>query len=83
MLGGRFRDRIRCYADTTESHDPKVYGERLKKRRDQGFTWLKMDIGNGSRVIEAGTGLRICNTFNPQHPGTRLIADESARSMAR
>src|SRR5437773_5678777 len=45
MLGGKFRDRIRCYADTTESHDPKVYGERLKARRDQGFTFLKMDLG--------------------------------------
>jgi L-alanine-DL-glutamate epimerase-like enolase superfamily enzyme len=45
MLGGKFRDRIRCYADTTESNDPKVYGARLKKRRDEGFTWLKMDLG--------------------------------------
>ena len=45
MLGGKFRDRIRCYADTTESHDPKVYGQRLKARRDEGFTWLKMDLG--------------------------------------
>jgi L-alanine-DL-glutamate epimerase-like enolase superfamily enzyme len=45
MLGGKFRDRIRCYADTTESHDPKEYGQRLKARRDQGFTWLKMDLG--------------------------------------
>jgi bifunctional aspartokinase / homoserine dehydrogenase 1 len=24
-------------------------------------------------VIEAGIGLRICNTFNPTHPGTRLV----------
>jgi len=23
-------------------------------------------------VVEAGIGLRICNTFNPSHPGTRL-----------
>jgi L-alanine-DL-glutamate epimerase-like enolase superfamily enzyme len=45
MLGGKFRDRIRCYADTTESHDPKVYGQRLKGRMEQGFTWLKMDLG--------------------------------------
>jgi L-alanine-DL-glutamate epimerase-like enolase superfamily enzyme len=45
MLGGKFRDKIRCYADTTESHDPKVYGQRLKARRDEGFTWLKMDLG--------------------------------------
>jgi aspartate kinase len=26
-------------------------------------------------VVEAGIGLRICNTFNPTHPGTRLIAN--------
>src|SRR5580692_1555993 len=45
MLGGKFRDRIRCYADTTESEDPKIYGERLRKRKEQGFTWLKMDLG--------------------------------------
>jgi L-alanine-DL-glutamate epimerase-like enolase superfamily enzyme len=45
MLGGKFRDRIRCYADTTESPDPKVFGQRLKARHDQGFTWLKMDLG--------------------------------------
>ncbi len=45
MVGGRFRDKIRCYADTTESHDPKVYGQRLKLRKEQGFTWLKMDLG--------------------------------------
>src|SRR5690242_13022902 len=45
MVGGKFRDRIRCYADTTESHDPKVYGQRLKARKEQGFTWLKMDLG--------------------------------------
>ena len=24
-------------------------------------------------VVEAGIGLRICNTFNPDHPGTRLV----------
>jgi len=45
MLGGRFRDKIRIYADTDESHDPKVYGQRLKKRMEQGFTFLKMDLG--------------------------------------
>jgi len=45
MLGGKFRNKIRCYADTTESHDPKIYGSRLRERRDQGFTWLKMDLG--------------------------------------
>src|SRR5580658_10276946 len=45
MLGGKFRDRIRIYADTVESEDPKIYGQRLKNRMEQGFTWLKMDLG--------------------------------------
>ena len=26
-------------------------------------------------IVDAGIGLRICNTFNPSHPGTRLIAN--------
>jgi aspartokinase/homoserine dehydrogenase 1 len=26
-------------------------------------------------VIEAGAGIRICNTFNPAHPGTRLVSE--------
>ncbi len=29
-------------------------------------------------VVEAGIGLRICNTFNPQHPGTRLVSNGKA-----
>ncbi len=31
-------------------------------------------------VIETGIGLRICNTFNPAHPGTRLVSDRAAES---
>ncbi|WP_322508305.1 aspartate kinase [Anaerolinea sp.] len=28
-------------------------------------------------VIEAGIGLRVLNTFNPEHPGTRLVAEKA------
>jgi L-alanine-DL-glutamate epimerase-like enolase superfamily enzyme len=65
MLGGKFRDKIRCYADTTESDDPKIYGDRLKKRKEQGFTWLKMDLGidlvagaEGTLSVPAGTSVK-------------------------
>jgi len=34
-------------------------------------------------VIEAGIDLHIRNTFNPQHPGTRLVADEMVRSNGK
>jgi len=45
MLGGRFRDKVRLYADTTESTDPREQGRKLKARIDQGFTYLKQDFG--------------------------------------
>lgn len=45
MLGGKFRDKIRVYADTTTRRDPVEMGQRLKQRRERGFTFLKMDIG--------------------------------------
>src|SRR5271170_8382702 len=46
MLGGKFRDRIRIYADTEESKDIKEYAARLKARKEEmGLTWLKMDLG--------------------------------------
>lgn len=45
MLGGRYRDKIRIYADTRQSSDPQEFGRRMKKRKDLGFTFLKMDFG--------------------------------------
>ena len=34
-------------------------------------------------VVEAGIGLRICNTFNPSQAGTRLIANGHSNGKAR
>jgi hypothetical protein len=74
MPGGKFRDKIRCYADTTESHDPKVYGQRLKARRDQGFTWLKMDLGVdlGALTMPAGTRLSYGDPVQHMFTGTEI-----------
>ncbi len=58
MLGGKFRDRIRTYADTDMSPDPRVYAQRLKERMDQGYTWLKMDLGVGLVDKTPGTVTR-------------------------
>jgi L-alanine-DL-glutamate epimerase-like enolase superfamily enzyme len=94
MLGGKFRDRIRCYADTTESHDPKVYGQRLKARRDEGFTWLKMDLGvdlvaDVPGALTMPVGQRVNSQARTQHmftgmeiteKGVQLMADYVARS---
>ena len=45
MLGGRFRDRVRLYADTTELEEGHAQGKRLKERMDHGLTFLKVDFG--------------------------------------
>jgi L-alanine-DL-glutamate epimerase-like enolase superfamily enzyme len=55
MLGGKFRDTIRVYADTPQSPDPQVFGERMKRRIEQGFTFLKMDVGVGLVQKTPGT----------------------------
>ena len=33
-------------------------------------------------LVEAGIGMRICNTFNPSHPGTRLTANGHSNGRA-
>jgi L-alanine-DL-glutamate epimerase-like enolase superfamily enzyme len=56
MLGGKFRDRIRIYADTTESRDPRVYAQRMKARKEEKeLTWLKMDLGVDLVTDKRGT----------------------------
>lgn len=45
LAGGRFRDRILCYCDTTPCASGREMGRRLKQRMDMGFRFLKMDVG--------------------------------------
>lgn len=49
LLGGRYRDKIRLYADTPEGKSHEEQTERIKYRiQDQGYTWLKMDLSINS-----------------------------------
>lgn len=45
LLGGKFRDRIRCYCDTDSEGGGRDMGKALKERMEKGFTFLKMDLG--------------------------------------
>ena len=45
LVGGKYRDTVKCYADTPSKEDPKEMGLLLKSRLDRGFEFLKMDIG--------------------------------------
>ncbi|EOZ98449.1 Gluconate dehydratase [Indibacter alkaliphilus LW1] len=45
LLGGRYRDTVRLYADTPEGKDSEDQQQKIKFRtEDQGYTWLKMDV---------------------------------------
>lgn len=46
LLGGKFRDKVRLYADTPEGKDEADFISRITKRvKEEGFTFMKMDFG--------------------------------------
>ncbi len=47
LLGGKYRDKVRIYCDTDVDgkHTGTDMGHALKARMEQGFTFLKMDLG--------------------------------------
>jgi len=46
LLGGKYRDTIRLYADTPEEQDSNVFSAKVNARlKTKGYTWLKMDLG--------------------------------------
>ena len=47
LAGGKFRDKVLCYCDTPSEKEGKGMGHRLKERMDNGFGFLKMDVGIG------------------------------------
>ncbi|MEC8434644.1 MAG: mandelate racemase/muconate lactonizing enzyme family protein, partial [SAR324 cluster bacterium] len=53
LAGGKYRDRIKVYADTPSEQDPKQMAARMQTRIDKGYQFLKMDVGiNLLRGIE-------------------------------
>jgi L-alanine-DL-glutamate epimerase-like enolase superfamily enzyme len=80
MLGGRYRDRIRLYADT-----PSGNIEGLKKRLEQGFTFIKMDLGiNLVRNVSGTLTYPLKDTpWNAKHPFTGIqVTDKGAAKVA-
>ena len=75
MLGGKFRDTVRLYADTTQSPDPKEQAARLKARMDAGITYLKQDFGIGllrsvPGALSMPIGMDIRQNARVMHPFT-------------
>lgn len=98
LLGGRYRDKVRLYADTPDAATPERFAEVVKKRMvDQGFTWLKMDLGIHLAKDQANTivnnkvwggvrGQYDLRTYmgygNTEHPFTAVqITDKALESL--
>ncbi len=89
LLGGKHRDRIRLYSDTPESEDPDEFARRLKGRADQGYTYLKMDLG--IRLVRRIPGtLTLPRNFDwrsynqTEHPFTQVeITDKGIDEMVK
>ncbi|HZP81521.1 MAG TPA: mandelate racemase/muconate lactonizing enzyme family protein [Chthonomonadaceae bacterium] len=91
LLGGKFRDKIRIYADTDLSPEPAETAKRLQKRLDQGFTFLKMDFMGRASQDEIATlygrlklppGMTLKTLAQTQHMFTGLEIGEAAIQQA-
>ena len=75
LIGGRFRDTIRCYCDTPGHRDPAEMGRRLLERMERGYGFLKMDVGIGlcdgiPGTLSAPAGM--LTTRDVMHPFTGI-----------
>ncbi|MEL6250932.1 MAG: mandelate racemase/muconate lactonizing enzyme family protein [Bacteroidota bacterium] len=62
LLGGKYRDKVRLYADTPMGKNEEDFNARVNKRMDeQGFTFLKMDFG--IELLKGIEGTTVNNNF--------------------
>ncbi|MHB9034132.1 MAG: mandelate racemase/muconate lactonizing enzyme family protein, partial [Anaerolineae bacterium] len=90
FLGGKYRDRVRVYADTPtpEEQTPEAYAERVLGRKALGLTFIKFDVG--PRILAAGEDTTIGRPTEDEYhlarrgqaPGSGLGARVSERGIA-
>jgi L-alanine-DL-glutamate epimerase-like enolase superfamily enzyme len=84
LAGGKFSDKIRIYCDT-DARNATEMGNKLKERMQQGFTFLKMDVGIGligniPDALNAPSGM--LNTWTIMHPFTGIhITDKGIDAL--
>jgi L-alanine-DL-glutamate epimerase-like enolase superfamily enzyme len=87
LAGGKFRDKVLVYSDTHAEPDGKTMGKRLKERMDQGFKFLKMDLGITRLRGIADTLIGFPDTLesrNIMHPFTGIqITDKGIDLLCR
>jgi L-alanine-DL-glutamate epimerase-like enolase superfamily enzyme len=71
FLGGKYRDRVRVYADTPAPTEPtpEEYAKRVLGRKAQGLTFIKFDIG--PRILHGNPGTLIGTPPQYDYPMAR------------
>jgi L-alanine-DL-glutamate epimerase-like enolase superfamily enzyme len=71
LLGGKYRDKVRIYADTPtpSAPTPAGYAERVQGRKEEGFTFIKFDLT--PRVVSEVPGMLIGTPTKYEYPGAR------------
>src|ERR1035438_7201344 len=82
LVGSQYRSRVRCYCDTTESSDPKVYAARMAARKKMGVTFgVAVAVGieitaNATAVLGKQRSQSVCRPHGrPQEDGVYLFQD--------
>ncbi|MFC1466677.1 MAG: mandelate racemase/muconate lactonizing enzyme family protein [Candidatus Brachytrichaceae bacterium NZ_4S206] len=91
FLGGKYRDKVRLYADTPEPEDmtPAGYVRRVKGRVKLGLTFVKFDIGmhllEGVKNTRIGTRTKYEYRTDDWHnaPGTGTGVHVTDKGIAR
>jgi L-alanine-DL-glutamate epimerase-like enolase superfamily enzyme len=81
LLGGKYRDKVRIYADTPTPREPTPvgYAERVIERKKLGITFLKIDLG--IRVLREAKVPKSLSGNRPTEKGLEYMAScvESVR----
>jgi len=91
LLGGKYRDKIRIYADTPQPEEltPDAYAKRTLGRKELGLTFIKFDIGphllDGFEggFIGQRTNYEYNQSWRKRVPGTGPVVTISDKGIAR
>jgi len=88
FLGGKYRDRVRLYADTPEPTEPtpEGYAQRVLQRKRMGLTFVKFDITPdvfGDEFIGSPTKFELPNSHRWDAPGTGPVTRLSDRGIQK
>ena len=90
LLGGKYRSKVRIYADTPSPTDttPAGYAARVLGRKAQGLTFIKFDLGlhclDGNPGTTIGTPTRFQNNggWGRRAPGTGPVVHITDKGIA-